>query len=81
MSERARIISTNDLHVIMGSLMNAANEVHISMCLFNEEHKAQSHLNMAMQAILSGVEQCRQLHKSAKVRIAEVGNDEQEPTR
>jgi len=71
MSKPTRIISANDLHVIMTQCLDAARSIHIAMCLFSDDHAAQRDLNTAMHAALIGAEQCRQLHTSAKHRIAE----------
>jgi hypothetical protein len=77
MSERpTRVISTNDMHVLMTSCLNAADNIHTAMCLFDDDHAAQKHLNSALHAVLTGAEQCRQLHESAKLRIAEPEIDE-----
>lgn len=64
-----RVISANDMHVIMTQYLNAANEIHIAMCLFDDNHMAQSHLNTAMHSVLIGAEQCRQLHISPKLTL------------
>lgn len=70
MTDKTRIISANDMHVITTMCLNAAKEIHTAMCLFGDDHAAQSHLNSALHSALNGVEQCRQLHGSKKVRIA-----------
>lgn len=67
---KTRILSANDLHVIMTQCLNAANAVHVAMCRFSDDNEAQSYLNTAMHAALTGAEQCRQLHKSRKFRLA-----------
>ena len=76
-----RIISANDLHVVTGQFLRAATEIHVAMCLFADEHAAQSTLNKALQNALIGAETCRQIHASAKHRIAlpQVEDDE-DPT-
>jgi hypothetical protein len=76
MSNKTRVISANDLHVIMTQCLDAARDIHIAMCLFSDDHAAQAHLNTAMHSALIGAEQCRQLHKSRKERIAEPSKDE-----
>lgn len=69
MSDGIRTISANDMHVIMTQFLTAAREIHIAMCRFNDEHAAQDFLNGAMQSVLIGAEQCRQLHKAEKVKL------------
>ena len=73
MSDRSdrmtRVISANDMHVITTQFINAAQEIHVAMCLFDDGHAAQSHLNKAMHSVLIGAGQCRQLHASAKRRL------------
>jgi hypothetical protein len=71
MSGKTRIISANDLHVITTQCLAAAKEIHTAMCLFDDEHFAQKHLNAAFHSAMVGAEMCRQIHKSEKVRIAE----------
>jgi hypothetical protein len=66
---RARTISANDMHVIWTQFICSANAIHVAMCLFDDDHRAQAHLNTAMQACLIGAEQCRQLHASLKKHI------------
>lgn len=79
MSDRpTRVISANDMHVLMTSYLDAAQNIHIAMCRFADDHQSQEYLNKALHAALSGAEQCRQLHGSAKVRIAEPPDDEAE---
>lgn len=68
--DRTRVISANDMHVIMTHCLSAAAGIHTAMCLFDDDHHAQSYLNDAMHSALIGAEQCRQLHKSPKVRLA-----------
>ena len=68
--ERVRIISANDMHVIMTQCLNAATNIQVAMCLFGDDHSAQEYLNAALHNTLIGAEQCRQLHKSKKVRLA-----------
>lgn len=68
--DRTRVISANDMHVIMTQCLNAAFEIHLAMCLFDDDHAAQANLNSAMHSALIGAEQCRQLHKSPKRRLA-----------
>lgn len=70
--DRTRTISANDMHVIMTQCLDAARHIHTAMCLFEDDHAAQGYLNMAMQSALIGAEQCRQLHGSAKVRLAPI---------
>ena len=70
MSNKTRVISNNDMHVIMTQCLNAARSIHLAMCLFDDDHSAQKHLNDAMHSALIGAEQCRQLHGSKRERIA-----------
>lgn len=67
-----RIISDNDMHVLMTQFLDAAKEIHIAMCLFDDNHHAQRNLNDALHAMLVGATQCLHLHRSDKHRIAEV---------
>jgi hypothetical protein len=80
MSDPVRIISANDMHVIMTQCLNAAEKIHIAMCLFDDNHRAQGSLNEAMHAALIGAEQCRQLHQSKKHMLApppeEIGEED-----
>lgn len=76
MSDKTRVISANDLHVIMTQCLDAARDIHIAMCWLDDDHAAQAKLNNAMHAALVGAEQCRQLHKSKKERIAEPSKDD-----
>jgi hypothetical protein len=71
MTEMTRIISANDMHVIWTQCLDAADKIHIAMCLFDDDHAAQLHLNAAMHAALIGAEQCRQLHANSKRRLNE----------
>lgn len=71
-SAATRTISANDLHVIMTQCLDAAKEIHIAMCLFDDNHFAQRNLNDAMHAALVGATQCLHLHRSDKHRLAEV---------
>jgi hypothetical protein len=71
-----RTISANDMHVLWMQCLDAARSIQIAMCLFDDDHSAQSHLNDAMHAALVGAEQCRQLHASAKRIIAVEDDDE-----
>ena len=68
--KRSRVISANDMHVLMTQCLSAAREIHIAMCLFDDDHAAQAHLNTAMHSALIGAEQCRQLHSTGKTRLA-----------
>jgi hypothetical protein len=68
--ERLRVISANDMHVLVAQYLDAAREIHIAMCLFDDDHVAQENLNSAMHSVLTGAEQCRQLHQSEKRRVA-----------
>lgn len=61
-----RTISANDMHVIMTQFLSAATEIHTAMCLFDDNHFAQSRLNKAMHSVLIGAAQCCQLHGSVK---------------
>lgn len=63
-SEKSRAISANDMHVLMTQCLDAARSIHIAMCLFDDGHAAQKHLNEALHSALGGAEQCRQLHQS-----------------
>ncbi len=74
MSDKTRVVSANDLHVLMTQCLDAAKSIHIAMCLFDDDHHAQSNLNEALQSALVGAEQCRQLHASAKVRAEPEGD-------
>lgn len=74
MTEQRRI-SDNDMHVILTQFLDAARSIHIAMCLFDDDHRAQGNLNEAMHSVLIGAEQCRQLHKSIKFRIALPGDE------
>lgn len=74
---RSRIISDNDLHVITTSFINAAEQIHIAMCRFDDDHAAQRFLNSAMNSVLIGAQQCNQLHGSAKYRIADEPTEEE----
>lgn len=67
--ELTRVISNNDLHVIMTQFLTTAKDLHTAMCLFDDDHAAQKYLNSAMHSALIGAEQCRQLHKTEKQRI------------
>lgn len=78
MTDKTRVISENDMHVITTQFLSAARSIHIAMCLFDDNHSAQSHLNDAMHNALIGAEQCRQLHESAKQRIAPQQSEETE---
>lgn len=78
MSDKTRVISENDLHVITTQFLTAVEGIHTAMCLFDDDHAGQKHLNNAMHSALIGAEQCRQLHKSEKKRIAEPVKDEAE---
>ena len=71
MNDPTRVISANDLHVITTQFLDAAREIHTTMCLLNDDHAAQARLNAALHAILVGAGQCRQLHASHKFRIKE----------
>ena len=68
--KQSRIISANDLHVILTQCLNAAEEIHTAMALFDDEHSAQTNLNKALHSALIGAEQCRQLHGSVKRAVA-----------
>ena len=57
MADVYRTISANDLHVIMTQFLDAAKDVHIAMCLFDDEHAAQKNLNGAMHSVLIGAGQ------------------------
>lgn len=70
MSDKTRVISANDMHVIMTQCLTAAREIQIAMCLFDDDHCAQAYLNSALHSALIGAEQCRQLHQAKKVRLA-----------
>lgn len=74
-----RVISANDMHVLMTKCLDAARGVHVAMCLFDDDHAAQRHLNDALHAALIGAEQCRQLHGSKKRRLAEPALEEHGP--
>lgn len=79
MTDKTRVISANDMHVITTQFLNAATHLHVAMCLFSDDHAAQSHLNKAMHNVLIGAEQCRQLHASQKERVAEPLSDTHRP--
>ena len=83
MTDKTRIISANDMHVIMTQCLRAAEEIQIAMCLFSDDHIAQRNLNTALSHVLTGAEQCNHLHRSEKFRIAEPaqGDDHSEGTR
>jgi hypothetical protein len=66
-----RVLSENDLHVILTQFLTAAREIQIAMCLFSDDHSAQTDLNKALQSVLIGAEQCRQLHAQQRVQIPE----------
>ncbi len=68
MADLARSISANDLHVITQNFIEAAASIHTAMCLFDDGHHAQKHLNEALQSVLTGAEQCRKLHASGSYR-------------
>jgi imidazoleglycerol phosphate dehydratase HisB len=70
MADRTRVVSANDLHVLMTMFIDAAQSIHIAMCRFSDDHAAQEYLNKAIHSALSGAEQCRQLHGSQKFRLA-----------
>lgn len=53
-------MTDNRLHVLMTQFLNAANEIHAAMCLFDTDHKAQENLNHAMHSVLIGAEEVRQ---------------------
>ena len=36
--ERLRVISANDMHILMTKCLDAAREIHIAMCLFDDDH-------------------------------------------
>jgi hypothetical protein len=69
--KQIRVVSANDLHVIWTELLCTATAIHVAMCLFDDDHRAQAHLNKAMQTCLIGAEQCRQLHASPKHAMSE----------
>ena len=71
MSDRlTRMISENDMHIVMAQFLHAAENIHTAMCRVDDDHHAQEYLNHALQSVLIGAEQCRQLHKSEKKKIA-----------
>lgn len=75
--KKTRVISSNDLHVITTQFLSAMDNIHTAMCLFDDGHAGQKHLNDALHAVLVGAEQCRQLHGSEKQRIYEPPGDEE----
>lgn len=76
--ENTRIISANDLHVIMGRCLDTAQQIHLAMCLFDDVHAAQANLNYAMSSVLVVAEQCRQLHASGKYRLMSTTDSDNE---
>src|SRR5262245_22299655 len=42
---KTRTISANDMQILMTQCLDAAREIHLAMCLFDDDHQAQSHLN------------------------------------
>lgn len=78
MAEKTRIISANDMHVLMTQCLDAAKEIHIAMCLFDDDHYAQRNLGDAMHAVLVGATQCMHLHRSEKFRLATTEDEEAE---
>lgn len=69
--EKFRIISANDMHVLMTQYLDAAQQIHIAMCCFDDDHKAQSALNSAMHSVLIGAGECRRLN-SEKPRVESI---------
>lgn len=69
--DKTRVISANDMHVIWQMCLSAANDIHTAMCRFDDDHAAQMYLNSALHSVLTGAEQCRQLHESKKIRVPE----------
>jgi DNA (cytosine-5)-methyltransferase 1 len=53
-SKLSRVISDNDMHVIMTQFLIAAENIHIAMCRFSDDHVAQEYLNHALQNALIG---------------------------
>lgn len=68
-TDKTRVISANDLHVILTSFLNAAQEIQIAMCLFDDDHRAQEDLNRALGSVMAGADVCLHLHRSAKVHF------------
>lgn len=75
MAERTRVISANDLHVLLGQFLAGAEKVHIAMCLFDDDHTAQANLNGALNSMLIGAQVCAQIHGSQKHRIAAASDE------
>lgn len=76
MKDLIRTVTDNDMHVIMRQFITAADSIHVAMCRFDDDHAAQKYLNEALQSVLIGAEQCRQLHDSKKQRILPTPQDE-----
>lgn len=66
---RSRIISANDSHVLMTQFLDAARNIHIAMCRFDDDHAAQLYMDEAMHCALVGAEQVRKLLASQKFRL------------
>lgn len=63
MADVYRTLPPNDLHVIMTQFLDAARDIHVAMCRFDDDHAGQDFLNSALQSSLIGAEQCRQALK------------------
>lgn len=49
----------NRYHVLMTQFLSAATDIHTVMCRLNADNGLQTQLNMAMQSVLIGAEECR----------------------
>jgi hypothetical protein len=64
-----RVVSDNDLHVVMTQFLDTARDLHIAMCLFDDNHAGQAHLNDALQSALVGAETIRTLLGRKKFKV------------
>lgn len=76
MNEKTRIISDNDMHILMSNFLDGARELHTAMCLFDDDHFAQKHLRQAMFSMIVGAQECTRLHGSVKIRLPDVDKDD-----
>ncbi len=65
-------MTSNDLHVLWTQFLDAAQKIHVTICLLPDDAgRIQSELNAAMHCVLIGAEQCRQLHANEKMTVAD----------
>ena len=72
-----RRLTANDMHVVTTAFLQAATEIHIAMCLFDDDNAAQANLNRALHAVLSGAGVCREFHNAP--RSPRVSIEEEQP--